>query len=180
MFCKSRSQDIIEFPISDLSSLISHLPSVPLGYIKSFPALAKKGLSLDWEPECSFELISIVSPVRDYRICWLLNNRLNFQLEWVEEVPLLSGKGIQKSLFNRFYYNDELNWLHYHFVNNKYLGDNLIPELKQVDHFLLVEGNNAHQEKARVITILKQSPIIQAVLDVDPNTLRSKKNLIFE
>lgn len=168
-------KSLFQFSIFHLLSLLR-----TFGIHQIISGLAKKGIMLDWEPECTFELISIVSHVRDYRICWMLNSQLNLQLEWKEEVPLLSGKGKQKSLFNRFYYNDELNWLHYHFINNKYLGDNLVPELKQVDHFLLVEGNNADQEKARIMATLKQSPMIQAVLDVDPNKLRSKQNLIFE
>ncbi len=142
--------------------------------------MAKKGLTLEWEPECSFELISIVSPIRDYRICWLLNHHLSYQLEWKEEVPLLGGRGKQKTLFNRYSYNDELNWLQFHFINNKYLGKNLVPELKQVDHFFLVDGTNAAIEKERIITTLKSLPLIQAVFAVNPNELRSKKNLIFE
>jgi hypothetical protein len=151
-----------------------------LRYTKLFEALAKKGLTLEWEPECSFELISIVSPIRDYRICWLLNHHLSYQLEWKEEVPLLGGRGKQKTLFNRYSYNDELNWLQFHFINNKYLGKNLVPELEQVDHLFLVDGTNAAIEKERIITTLKSLPLIQAVFAVNPNELRSKKNLIFE
>jgi hypothetical protein len=151
-----------------------------LGYTKHIPGLAKKGITLDWEPECSFELISIISSVRDYRICWLLNNQLGYHLEWKEEVPLLIGKGIQKAVFNLFAYHDELNWLQYHFINNKYLGDYLVPELKEVDHFLLIDGMHAPEEKERAIQVLRASPLIQAVVAVDGNSLRSKKNLIFE
>ncbi len=142
--------------------------------------MAKKGILLDWEPDCSFELVSIISSVRDYRICWLLNTQLGYQLQWKEEVPLLIAKGKQRALFNRFAYHDELNWLEFHFINNKYLGEHLVPELKEVDYFLLVDGSHAGEEKARAIDVLRASPLIQAVVEVDANDLRSKKNLIFE
>lgn len=149
-------------------------------YQNTTTALAKKGLLLDWEPECAFELVSIVSPIRDYRLCWLLNHQLGYQLKWKEELPLITAKGKQKALFNLYAYHDELNWLQYYFINNKYLGEHLVPELKQVDHFLLIEGNQADQAKAAALHMLRQSPMVQAVFDVDANGLRSKQNLIFE
>lgn len=121
-----------------------------------------------------------MSPLRDYRICWLLNNQLGYQLEWKEDVPLLVGKQKQRALFNLYSYHDELNWLQYHFINNKYLGEYLVPELKQVDHLLLIDGGNAPQEKARAMEILRTLPLVQAVLDVEVDSLRSKQNLIFE
>ncbi|CAN5139197.1 hypothetical protein BH09BAC1_BH09BAC1_25520 [soil metagenome] len=171
---------LLLFLISHFLSPISHLLSVPLVYTKRIPALAKKGILLDWEPECSFELVSIISSVRDYRICWLLNTQLHYQLEWKEEVPLLVAKGKQRALFNLFAYHDELNWLQFHFINNKYLGEHLVPELREVDHFLLIDGSYSIQEKAKAIDVLKASPLIQAVVEVDADSLRSKKNLIFE
>ncbi len=135
---------------------------------------------MDWEPECSFELVAIVSSARDYRICWLLNHQLGYQLEWKEEVPLVIAKKRQRALFNLFAYHDELNWQQYYFINNKHLADHLVPELKQVDHFLLIDGSSAEPEKIRVMDVLRQSPLVQAVFDVEVDSLKSKKNLIFE
>lgn len=135
---------------------------------------------MDWEPACAFELISIVSSIRDYRICWLLNQELGYRLEWKEEVPLTTEKGRQRALFTRFAFEDELNKLKYHFINNKYLGENLVPEQKQVDYFLLIEGSHAQIEQQRALQILRESPLVQTAFTLDANSLRSKKNLIFE
>lgn len=142
--------------------------------------MAKRTLYLEPEFDYDFELISIVSPVRDYRLCWHLHQLLSLDFVRQDEIVLHYPKKHKYGYYNLFYYEDELNWLQYYFINNRSLGENLIPELKQVDYFLLIKGGNADVERDTAINALKQLEQVQAVLSTDPEGLKSKQNLIFE
>lgn len=142
--------------------------------------MAKRTLYLKPDYDYDFELISIISPIRDYRLCWHINNKLNLDFARQEEIPLHYPKKHKYAYYNLFYFEDEMNWLQYYFINNRSLGEHLIPELKQVDYFLLIKGGNAATEKDAVVDILRGLEQVQAVLTIDPTTLKSKQNLIFE
>ncbi len=142
--------------------------------------MAKRTLYFEPDYDYDFELISIVSPVRDYRLCWHINKVLNVDFERQEEIPLHYPRKHKYGYYNLFYYEDALNWLQYYFINNRSLGEHLIPELKQVDYFLLIKGGNAAVEKGTIVEALRKLEHIQAVLQIDPLTLKSRQNLIFE
>ena len=143
--------------------------------------MSTKSLYLDFEFDYDFELISIVSSYRDYRLCWYLNKTLGFNLAWKEEVKVEQTKKRQAAgYFNLFSYEDELNKMQYFFVSNKSAGEFLVPELKQVDYFLELSGGNAPEEKERILTALKEVHIVEAVFPTEASALKSKQNLVFE
>lgn len=142
--------------------------------------MAKHTLHLDVAYDFDFELISIVSAERDYRLCWQLNKELGLDFTRQDEIPIHYQKKKKFAYFNLYYYEDELNWLQYYFINNKSQGESLIPELKQVDHLLLIKGSEAELVKDETIKCLKAMSQVQAILDTNPEHLRSKYNLIFE
>lgn len=142
--------------------------------------MGKRTLYLEPEFDYDFELLSIVSPIRDYRLCWYINKALKIDFARQDEIQIRYPKKSKYGYFDLYFYDDELNWLQYYFINNRSLGEHLIPEMKQVDHFLMVKGGNAEMEMPGIIERLKKIDHIQAMLQVDPSQLRSKQNLILE
>ena len=142
--------------------------------------MAKRTLQLDVAYDFDFELISIVSAERDYRLCWLLNRDFKLDFKRQEEIPIHYAKKKKYAYFNLYYFEDELNWLQYYFINNKSQGESLIPELKQVDYLLLIKGGEADSFKDEIMQGLNRMNQVQAILDTNPEHLSSKYNLIFE
>lgn len=142
--------------------------------------LAKHTLHLEPDYDCDFELISIISGIRDYRLCWHLNQHLGFDFARQPEIQLHYPKKQKYGYFNLYEYEDELNWLQYYFIVNKSLGENLIPELKQVDYLLLIKGGSVGMDTESLLHNLKQIKYVEAAFQTDPTTLRSRQNLILE
>ena len=127
-----------------------------------------------------FELVSIVSSVRDYRLCHQINRELHFDLIRKNDLEITNDKKRSQSKFSLFIYEDEINFLQYFFINNKCSGSNLIPEMRQVDYFLMIRGDAAGLVKYDIMQQLKGLDSIQALFEIDPKSLKSKKYLIFE
>jgi hypothetical protein len=142
--------------------------------------LSRKNLYLDVDYDYDFELISIVSSYRDYRICWHINQELMIDLTRQEDIKIEFRSRKQSAWFNLYSYKDEINWLQYYVIANKSAGEVLVPELKEVDYFLQISGGNAANEKERVLEGLKRIHLIEAVFATDPAELKSKQNLVFE
>ncbi|MDX2003454.1 MAG: IPExxxVDY family protein [Chitinophagales bacterium] len=141
--------------------------------------MSRKNLLLDIGYDYDFELISIISSWRDYRLCWLLNKTCGIELMKLEDLKIEYPRK-QAAFFHLYHYNDELNWTQYYFIANKSGGEALIPELKQVDYFVQIAGGNASNEKDRILGFLKENRAIEAVFETKPMELKSKQNLIIE
>ncbi|HXB40613.1 MAG TPA: IPExxxVDY family protein [Bacteroidia bacterium] len=149
-----------------------------------------------------FSILAISSSEPDYKLCIHLNRLLNINL--VRENPVdLSAKNMKSPLaFSCFCYEEEENFNEYMLLSNRStnsipvagsistapsLFDEespadmkgfLVPELTQCD-FLLVLKGEGHETLAKSIQpVLKNINFVQAVQNVNPETLPSKKNLI--
>jgi len=136
--------------------------------------------NLNLEFDYNFELISIVSSWRDYRLCWDFSKKLNLELSREEDIEIHNQKKRSLTYFNLFTYEDEFNFLHYFFIANKSSGSYLIPELKKIDYFLMIKGCSACLQKKDIIQEIKTLNSVQAIFETNPNSLKSKENLILE
>jgi len=127
-----------------------------------------------------FELVSLISPLRDYRLCHQINRHLHLDFVRRNDLEITSEKKRSQSQFPVFTYEDEVNFLQYFFIGNKCAGANLIPEMRQVDYFLMMRGDAAGIVKTDIMHRLKELSDIQTLFEVDPKSLKSKNNLIFE
>ncbi len=157
---------------------------------------------LDNVYDFDFSLLAISSSEPDYKLCIHLNRLLNIDL--VRESPIdLSAKNMKSPLaFSCFCYEEEENFNEYMLLSNRStnsipvksnistapsLFDEespadmkgfLVPELTQCDYLLIVKGDG-HETLAKSIQPkLKNINFVQAVQNVSPETLTSKKNLI--
>ena len=98
--------------------------------------------------------------------------------------------------FPLFEYKDEKTFINYYLINNKHLqfvnnhnnevlfGGNytvsyLIPEKKNVDFFLKIEGCNSDVFIEKLVENLKKINQIITSYSLDPSTLKSRDHLIF-
>lgn len=132
------------------------------------------------EHQYDFDLLGLVAPVKDYKMAWLLNHTLgihlikanDFELEFVNQ-PLLKisqymdqkDHGYTQLLKNRSF-SDGVNALY------------LVPELRFMDYFLLVQDHTFELNINAYIEQLSQVRNIQNVVKLDVNKLKSKDNLL--
>lgn len=132
------------------------------------------------EHQYDFDLLGLVAPVKDYKMAWLLNHSLgirliksdDFELEFVNQ-PLLKisqymdqkEHGYTQLLKNRSFAGG---------VNAMYL----VPELRFMDYFLLVQDHTFELNINAYIEQLSQVRYIQNVVKLDVNKLKSKDNLL--
>ncbi len=140
--------------------------------------MKKNVLQLDFEYE--FTLFSIVSPLKDYRICWHLNKIIhgNFLRKNDLEINIKKLKKINR--FSLFNHTDAISKVSYNLVSNKNLGTYLVKELKQIDFFLIINGYISDIEKKDLLTSLKGIDALQTVFETDPAQLPSRHNLILD
>ncbi len=150
--------------------------------------------SLDLVDE--YSLIGIHSSIEDYKLAYLLNADLNMKFKKSAYSLDFKNKNVSFPIFE---FIDVKNQLSYYLIANKFTGKTtqnnsenlfsinemfsntslLIPEKKNVDYFLKIEGDITTVELFR--TIEKVNKISQVITSytINPNKLNSKDYLIF-
>lgn len=139
---------------------------------------APKKVVLNIEPDYDFRLLGIVCTERSYRLAWFLNNKLEFSLQRVEDLELSLPRERESRFFDRFLFEDEENMLKYYLLANKDGSLLLIPEMKQADYWLLVNGVYEQLDSNGLLKEIKQIPCVQTAFWVDVPTLKSRDNLL--
>lgn len=153
---------------------------MPINAILAHPTLRKTKLIVDYVFD--FTLIGMVAPLKDYKLAWTLNKRLQFNLSKKDDLQIDFNDGKVVSL-SQFVFETENNKLT--LLRNKSfeLDDNrnrfLLPELSHMDYFLKIEGEGDSLDTDTILTSLREVEGIQLVQLIKTETLKSKENLIF-
>lgn len=125
-------------------------------------------------------LLGIVAPIKDYQLCWQLNQQLRFNFRLNNEIEIqLSKKGRQ--YFFAVYEYKEPNGSNCHYLyNNQFDGEYLLPEFKHLDYLWMIKGD----EQTRVAlpefsNLLRSINGVQLVTEVTADKIRNKAHLIF-
>ena len=137
-------------------------------------------ITLQPDYKYDFDLIAIVSAFKDYRLCWNFNRTFNFDFSRLDDIEINLKKKKKIVYFSIYQYKETQNNRIFYLIANKFSGEYLIPELKEVDFFIMLKGNISKEEKINIMKILKSLSMIQTVFEVNPNNLRAKQNLIFD
>ena len=158
--------------------------------------------TLQVEYDYNFVLIGIVSQEKDYRVCWALNNKLELELTKSESLEIKGKKQDSPSYFSLYLYNQEDDFKEYSVISNfseskisekKTLNlfddikvttaysqnEWLIPEYKQMNYFFVIKGDVTEDEVEEIINKIQEIELIQAVLKINVEQLKSKQNLIY-
>ena len=152
-------------------------------------------LSIDYDFD--FYLIGINCVLKDYRLCFEINRKLNLKLKRVDEMVIIKEKIQEKNnqkdtleesffegehfipSFSNFACLDEKTELMYKVVSNKCQSILLIPEQKAADYFLRISGEGPIRDKKATLSKVQEIPIVLAAFEIDPNKLKSKNNMLF-
>ena len=140
--------------------------------------MAKTILKFDFEID--FEILAITSNSPDYKLAWHVNNALYLHLVRTEDHEIVF-KNNQRIRVAHFTYETE-NAV-FHLLRNRVLKEDqsaqyLVPELKNVDYFLLIRDDTGESEIVNVKNTLSKIKDVLLIVRVDPEKLKSKENLI--
>lgn len=139
-----------------------------------------KKVKLDIEHTYDFELLGIVSPVKDYKMAWLINRalHLNLMLENDIELEFLSRPNLKISQYFFSLPHGFIQLLRNKAITSEKKLSYLIPELKNIDYFLLTHDQTEQLDAQVFISSLSQIRFIQNIFKLDINKLKSKENLL--
>jgi hypothetical protein len=132
---------------------------------------------LDITEDVDFSLLGISSHVKDYRLCWEINNALSIDL--VKEDSILENKGEEEINFSVSRFLDEENHLTFELIANKSEGNVLLHELAQLDYLLKVSGPQNELDIADYRNKIQNIDHVLTVVNINPNELKSKFSLMF-
>lgn len=139
--------------------------------------MAKTVLTVEFDFD--FWLIGISSHLRDYRISWALNKALGIELKKEKDYEIELKKQEESQFFSHYSYMCEETQRSYHLFANKCPTGLLLPEIKHADYLLMLDGNFNEQNIEELCKLVRETEQINTVFNIDVETLKSKKNLIF-
>ncbi|RAI87932.1 IPExxxVDY family protein [Algoriphagus yeomjeoni] len=127
-----------------------------------------------------FELLGLVSPVKDYKMAWLINRDLDLNLIKSEDL-LLEFMTLPSLKISQYFLSLPHGFVQ--LLKNKALNSTnqvsyLIPELKSMDYFLLVQDETFQISINTFANQLAENRYIQNVMKLDVSKLKSKENLL--
>lgn len=145
--------------------------------------MAKNKLEISYEID--FDLIAINASIKEYKLAWVLNKNLDWDLVKMKNIEIQFTQNKTLSISNYFY---KTEYQKFRLIKNRADdGDQerqkfnsfLIPELKNFDYFVMLENESHGFDLKSFISKIKQIPYVQFAVIVDTAALKSKDNLIF-
>lgn len=131
------------------------------------------------EHELEGNVLGIVSPLKDYKLAWHINQV--FKIDLVMQPPLVIEFVSSADLsITNYLYNTE--YQEYRLIRNRGSELNsgfLIPELINFDYFLVISGEKEVLPDQRAIDGLHSIRGIEYFQEIDVSRLKSKDNFIF-
>jgi len=135
---------------------------------------------LKFEIDLDFVLIAVTSTQKDYRICYLINKYLNFNLARVDDLEVNiypnSAEPVPFSMYQHYWEASETT---FYFIANRGVDGLLIPEMREADYFLMIKNYIDDEDLNDIINGLNKIPEIVAAIKIDPKKIKSRENLLF-
>ncbi|SDD10823.1 hypothetical protein SAMN04488104_101518 [Algoriphagus faecimaris] len=139
-----------------------------------------KKVKLQFDHIYDFEILGLMSPVKEYKMAWLINRELELDLIKTEdlEIEFVSGPMLKISQYFLSLPHGYVQLLKNKAVNSTHQVAYLIPELKYMDYFLLVQDHTFLIDINTFANKLARVSFIQNVMKLDITKIKSKENLL--
>jgi len=135
---------------------------------------------LQVEHHYEFDLLGLMAPLKDYKMAWVINSSLgirmvkakDYELEFLNQPDLV---------ISQFILEKEHGFIQ--LLKNRSFSDSgqtlyLVPELKIMDYFLLLQDYTYQTNLNLLIEQLSGSKFVQNVVKLDVSKIKSKENLL--
>lgn len=126
-------------------------------------------------------LLGIMAPIKDYQLCWHLNNRMTMDFRVNNDIEIQLTRKKRNYFFAVYEYNEPTGSLSHYIYNNRFDGEYLLPEFKHLDFLWLMKGDaiTATETLQQKIDSVKTINGVQLVLELTNEKIKNKEHLIF-
>ena len=135
--------------------------------------------TLKYELDLDFVLLAITAPLKDYKLCFYINKHLNVNFRKIDELELMFNADENPFCFSRYHYSEYQSDTDFFILANKGTEGFLVPEMKNVDFFLLIHNYIDKEDLQQFIVGLNKISEILVAVEINPRKLKSKENLVF-
>jgi hypothetical protein len=133
--------------------------------------------------DCFFEetrLLGIMAPVKDYQLCWHMNNGMGMDFRINHEIEIQLTKKKRNYFFSVFEYCEPASSLTHFVYNNQFDGEYLLPEFRHLDFLWLMKGDMLTDEiLQQKINAIRAINGVQLVLELTNEKIKNKEHLVF-
>ena len=139
--------------------------------------LDSKNLTNDFFEET--KLLGIMAPVKDYQLCWQLNNKLGIDFRNNSDLEIQLKKNKRNYFFAVYEYAEVHTCLTHYLYNNQFDGEYLLPEFKHLDFLWLLKGDAVTEDTLqRLIDSIRDIKGVQLVVELTNEQIRNKEHLV--
>lgn len=125
-------------------------------------------------------LLGIVAPIKDYQLCWLLNQMFRFKFRMNNEIEIQLSKKLRRYHFPVYEYSEPNSSLVHYLYNNHDDGEYLLQEFKHLDYLWLLKGDLVNRENVNdMIALIKDINGVQLIIELTNEKIIHKGHLIF-
>ena len=125
-------------------------------------------------------LLGIMAPIKDYQLCWHLNNLMGMDFRINNEIEIQLSKKDRNYFFAVYEFSEPTGSLSHYLYNNRFDGEYLLPEFKHLDFLWLMKGDIVNEDSLhQTINEIKEISGVQLVLELTNEKIRNKEHLVF-
>jgi len=117
-------------------------------------------------------IIGIATQLRDYRLVHFINQYLEIELANVDDLPVVNPKSETFSFHSLYLFHHPDLRTDFCLVSNTDGTSTLIPSLKQINYFLLLQGAAYKQHVDSMITNIRKIQGVQAVIAINQASIK--------
>jgi hypothetical protein len=126
------------------------------------------------------KLFGISTSVKNYKLCWQLNNLLGFNFRLNNEIEICLIKKKRKYYFSIYESKEKASILTHYLYHNQNDGEYLLPEFKHIDFLWLMKGDDVEEEKINYIRNSVNAIYgVQLFAELTNNKIINKGNMVF-
>ena len=115
--------------------------------------------------------IGISSHLHDYRLAFLINQALGFNLEKTDDLPAFNTKSDEPSFYSCYIFDDCENQLKYILLSNTGSEGLLVPSQKEAGYFLIMHGAISWEVKTAIALQLRNITNVLTTFTIDQNKI---------
>lgn len=125
-------------------------------------------------------LVGIVAPIKDYQLCWQLNQLLTVDFRNNNDLEIQLKRRKRDYYFAIFQYCESSNALVHYLYNNQFDGEYLLPEFRHLDFLYLLKGDIVADDFLhQLMDTIKKINGVQLVMELAHEKIKNKGHMIF-
>ena len=127
--------------------------------------------------EENYCLLGISSDDPDYKLCWLINDRLRMAFLKSDNLHVYHKKLGEEQEFSLFQYEDENAMLVYRMIGNRSDAGFFLNDLKNIDFLLHIQGDLINDNISNLVKKMNALDSIRMCVPVDLSKVKEKDRL---